>query len=189
MSSTLANAIEPDQVRASRQSSADGFDIAPYFDRWEQDIQSDHKPCTAELPETHEEEESGIYIGSFPGSNCEIVFEGELHFDGYSIGNINSPGGTLLLTKRGRIEADINVGVAVISGSVTGNITATERVVLESDARVTGHIRTPALSVRLGAIFDGDCLLVGGVGTSGSDPTAPERRSDDEEYFAAGAVA
>ncbi|MFN2493290.1 MAG: polymer-forming cytoskeletal protein, partial [Pyrinomonadaceae bacterium] len=99
-------------------------------------------------------------IGSFPGSNCEVTFEGVLHFDGYSIGNIRSPEGTLVLTKRGRIEADIEVGTAVINGSVTGNITAVERVVLDSDARVTGEIHTPLLSVKLGAVFDGDCLFV-----------------------------
>jgi hypothetical protein len=34
-------------------------------------------------------------------------------------------------------------------------------VVLESDARVKGQIFTRALSMHLGAILDGDCLLVG----------------------------
>ncbi len=66
----------------------------------------------------------------------------------------------LVLTKRGRIEADIDVGVAVINGSVTGNIKANGRVVLDSDARVTGQINTRLLSVRLGAVFDGDCSFV-----------------------------
>ena len=64
------------------------------------------------------------------------------------------------MSKRGRIEADIEVGTAIIDGSVTGNITASERVVLESDARVKGQIFAPALSMRLGAILDGDCLFV-----------------------------
>ena len=65
-----------------------------------------------------------------------------------------------MLTQRGRIEADIEVAVAVINGSVTGNISASERVVLDSNARVTGLIRTRALSIRLGAIFDGDCIFI-----------------------------
>jgi cytoskeletal protein CcmA (bactofilin family) len=52
------------------------------------------------------------------------------------------------------------VGTAIIDGAVTGNITASERVVLESDAPVKGQIYTQALSMRLGAILDGDCLLV-----------------------------
>ena len=189
MSSTLLNTIEPDRASVSSESSADLFDVGPCFERWEQEVQSIQKPFTSGVPEIREEEKSEIYIGSFPGSNCEIVFEGELHFDGYSIGNISSPGGTLLLTKRGRIEADIDVGVALINGSVTGNITATERVVLGSNAQVTGHIKTPALSVRLGAIFDGECLFIGGAGTSGSDTPSPEKQPEEQESFAIGAVA
>lgn len=45
------------------------------------------------------------------------------------------------------------MGTAVIDGAVTGNITASERVVLESGARVKGQIFTRALSMRLGAIL------------------------------------
>src|SRR5213079_1277261 len=137
--------------------ATDPFNISSSFSRWLQDIQSARNPLPGETAAT-EEESSEMYIGSFPGSNCEVTFEGVLHFDGYSIGNISSPEGTLVLTKRGRIEADVDVKVAVINGWVTGNITARERGVLESEARVTGEIYTPALSVRLGAIFDGECV-------------------------------
>lgn len=157
MSSTSSKATESDGARASNQSSADAFDPSLHFDRWLEALQGNQKSVAPDPPETDEEENSEIYIGSFPGSNCEVSFEGVLHFDGYSIGNISSPEGTLVLTQRGRIEADIKVGIAIIKGSVTGNITASERVVLESEARVSGQIRTPALSVRLGAVLDGDC--------------------------------
>jgi cytoskeletal protein CcmA (bactofilin family) len=129
-----------------------------FFDRWLQDLQGENSFAHG-LPATDDGEHSEMYFGSFPGSNCEIEFEGVLHFDGYSIGNLTSPDGTLVLTKRGRIEADVNVRVAVINGWVTGDITATDRVVLESEARVTGQIRTRALSMRLGAIFDGECVF------------------------------
>lgn len=171
------------------QSDADAFDPSVHFDRWLKDIQSGHQPLAVESPETHEEENSEIYIGSFPGSNCEVSFEGVLHFDGYSIGNITSPYGTLVLTKRGRIEADINVGVAVIGGWVTGNITATEHVVLESEARVTGQIRTPSLSVRLGAVFDGDCLFTAPANPLEHKPLSGEKESEEPKYFAVGASA
>lgn len=135
----------------------DVFGLNASFLRWVKDLHAD----APVLPETErrEEDPSDIYIGSFPGSNCELTFEGVLHFDGYSFGNISSPDGTLVLTRRGRIEADINVGIAIINGSVTGNIHASERVVLEDHAKVTGQIYTPALTVRLGAIWDGDCVL------------------------------
>ncbi|SRR6266550_3392232 len=136
------------------------FDPSAYFDRWLADVQAaPHQPLL-ELPHTDTNQEQEIYLESRIGSNCDVTFEGVLHFDGYSLGNVLSPGGTLVLSNRGRIEADIEVGTAIIDGFVTGNITASERVILESDARVRGQIFTPALSMRLGALLDGDCLFV-----------------------------
>jgi cytoskeletal protein CcmA (bactofilin family) len=187
--SIVLDAIELDSASTATSSAADTFDISAHFNRWLQDLQGGHKPVAPQTLEPSEEENSEIYIGSFPGSNCEVTFEGVLHFDGYSIGNISSPEGTLVLTKRGRIEADINVGVAVIGGSVTGNITATERVVLESEAQVTGQIRTRALSVRLGAIFDGDCLLTSSDLPVKVEHSSGEKQSDELEYLAMGASA
>jgi cytoskeletal protein CcmA (bactofilin family) len=135
------------------------FDPAAYFDRWLADVAATGSQPAVELAFTDDDSDQDIYVESRIGSNCELNFEGVLHFDGYSLGNVLSPSGTLVLTRRGRIEADIDVGVAIIDGAVTGNITASERVVLESDARVKGQIFTRALSMRLGAILDGDCLL------------------------------
>jgi cytoskeletal protein CcmA (bactofilin family) len=137
------------------------FDPAAYFDRWLADVATAVSQPAAELPLTNDTLDQDIYVESRIGSNCELNFEGVLHFDGYSLGNVLSPSGTLVLTSRGRIEADIDVGTAIIDGCVTGNITASERVVLESDARVKGQIFTRALSMRLGAILDGDCVLLG----------------------------
>lgn len=155
-------------------SLQDAFDPSQPFDRWFKDLNSSPKHVSPEYAEP-QADNSDIYIGSFPGSNCEVNFEGVLHFDGYSIGNIRSPAGTLVLTKRGRIEADIDVGIAVINGSVTGNITAAERVVLDSDARVTGQIHTRLLSVRLGAVFDGDCLFVAAAESLSEKPKAKSK--------------
>jgi cytoskeletal protein CcmA (bactofilin family) len=187
--SIVVDASEWHVASAVNSSSPDKFDTSANFHRWLQELQGREKPIPSQPQQSSEEENSEIYIGSFPGSNCEVSFEGVLHFDGYSIGNISSPEGTLVLTKRGRIEADINVGVAVIGGCVTGNITATERVVLESESQVTGQIHTPLLSVRLGAIFDGDCLLISPVHTSKVEYSSGEQQSDQLEYLAISASA
>ena len=175
-----------DGASVPSQATAETFDTSSYFERWLQDI-SGEKPTVPEIPETADAEDSQFYIGSFPGSNCEVAFEGVLHFDGYSIGNINSPQGTLVLTQRGRIEADIDVAVAVINGSVTGNINASERVVLDSHARVTGLIRTRALSVRLGAILDGDCVFIDVAENFWADNPLESARPERSEGFAVGA--
>jgi len=144
----------------------DNFDPGVYFERWLAEIKAARNQAI-ELASIKARMEQEIYVESRIGSNCELNFEGVLHFDGYSLGNVLSPSGTLVLTKRGRIEADIEVGTAIIDGFVTGNIVASERVELKSDARVKGQIFTPALSMRLGALLDGDCLFL--TSSSSSD--------------------
>ena len=139
----------------------DPFDTGFYFERWLKDLNGGWRALPADISDGAENSE--FYIGSFPGSNCEVVFDGVLNFDGYSYGPISSPEGTLVLTQRGRIEADINVRVAIINGWVTGNIIASERVVLESEAKVMGQIYTPALTTRIGAVFEGEVLTTPGV--------------------------
>lgn len=187
MSSTLSNTTELDSTNASNESSMDAFDISPQFDRWLQDLQGGQKPLAPDAMETHEEEGSEIFIRTFSDPTCEGSIEGLLLFDGYLIGNISSPEGTLVLSKRGRIEADINVGVALINGLVTGNIAASERVVLESGARVSGQIRTPTLWLRLGAVFDGECLLAAVPKPVDLEESSDKSQSEELECLAVGA--
>ena len=184
---TLAASPEPGSDANSSLANTDPFEVSRAFNRWLQDLEAARNPLAREMEAAQEDSES--YIGSFPGSNCEISFEGVLHFDGYSMGNMSSPEGTLVLTKRGRIEADVNVKAAVINGWVTGNITATERVVLESEARVTGLIQTRALSVRLGAVFDGECLLSAPENSREVAERPQRKRSHWFEHLAAAAGA
>jgi cytoskeletal protein CcmA (bactofilin family) len=188
MSIYAAADYELGEVAAPDQSVTDLFDTNDtnqFFDQWLQATsQGDTNLLTTETKDPLAEQSSEMYIGSFPGSECEIIFEGVLNFDGYSSGNISSPEGKLVLAKRGRLESDIKVGMAVIGGCVTGNITATECVVLESESRVTGQIRTPALSVRWGAVFDGVCLVLAPAYPLDADELASEKQSDELEHFA-----
>ncbi len=92
------------------------------------------------------------------GTHCRISFEGVLHLDGLLRGAVHSEGGTLV-AGLAIIEGEISVGIAFIEGSVTGNIRATERVTIQPGAKVWGDITSPALSVRPGALFQGDCIF------------------------------
>lgn len=184
MSALLEETIEFSPPETPPQAPTDPFDTSSFFDRWLQEVGIEEKRVPEPAAVSAEvSEEEAFYIGSFPGSNCEVSFEGVLHFDGYSFGPITSPEGTLVLTKRGRIEADVNVKVAVINGWVTGDITARERVVLENEARVTGQIYTRALCVRLGAIFDGECVLTPPEAAFGVVEAQPQVGSERREHL------
>jgi len=170
-----------ESVNQAIDRSGDVFDPGLYFDQWWDEVQVG---LAERVEETEGDDSSRMSIESLPGSNCEVTFEGVLHFDGHSMGNIRSSGGALIVTKRGRVDADIDVGVAVISGAVIGNITASERVLLDSDALVRGQILTRRLSVKPGAIFEGDCVLINGEDLSSQDESLEEQ--DELAYLVAG---
>ena len=186
MSALLEETIERCSP-TTHESAKDPFDTSLFFDQWLQDLGAEVKNFANKTAEPDEvTEDDGFYIGSFPGSNCEVSFEGVLNFDGYSFGPIDSPAGTLVLTRRGRIEADVNVKIAIIHGCVTGDITASERVVLESEARVTGQIYTRSLSVRLGAVLDGECVLTAPETSFGVVEARPDARAQRARGFGFG---
>lgn len=90
--------------------------------------------------------------------DCQITFDGVVHIEGFVSSDIRSEWGSLIMGE-GLIDGSIDVGAAYIDGSVIGNIRASERVVLYSEAKVAGNITSPALSTKPGALFEGDCIL------------------------------
>jgi cytoskeletal protein CcmA (bactofilin family) len=63
--------------------------------------------------------------------------------------------GALVVTEHGKLEADVEVTVAMIDGVFKGTMTATKGVVLDNHALVIGDIYTPELTIRGGAIIEG----------------------------------
>jgi cytoskeletal protein CcmA (bactofilin family) len=58
------------------------------------------------------------------------------------------------------VDADIDVAVAVISGTVNGDIIARERVEIGPRARIYGNIWTRLIEIKDGAIFEGVCTMM-----------------------------
>ena len=62
---------------------------------------------------------------------------------------------SLFVEGSGVIEADIETANVEVSGHVTGNISATEKVELKADCKVVGDIRSPRILIADGAVFKG----------------------------------
>lgn len=101
----------------------------------------------------------GGFVGGTSALAGEINFKGMMRVDGRLSGRVNSPDGTLIVSSGGMVEAQVEVAVAKINGTVEGDITATERIELGRTARVSGNLQTPALVVEEGAIFEGGCRM------------------------------
>jgi cytoskeletal protein CcmA (bactofilin family) len=94
------------------------------------------------------------------GSEFEgkLAFKDTVRIDGRLRGEISSEN-TLIVGETGEIEASIHSNTVELSGSVTGNITATAKVVLHKTARVLGNIQTACLVVEDGAVIDGQIKM------------------------------
>ena len=109
--------------------------------------------------------------GTGPGGLTAFIdqgsdFEGKLSFkdtvriDGCFRGEIASEN-TLIVGESGEIEACIRSKNVVISGSVDGDVIATQKVVLHKTGRVNGNIQTPSLVMEEGAWVNGQVKMSG----------------------------
>ncbi|MDQ3919651.1 MAG: polymer-forming cytoskeletal protein [Acidobacteriota bacterium] len=100
------------------------------------------------------------FVGNGTTLTGEASFKGMLRVDGALSGRVSSADGTLIVSTNGRVDANVEVAVAQIFGTVNGDITATKRIEMGRVAKVTGNIQTPALVIENGAIFEGSCRMV-----------------------------
>jgi cytoskeletal protein CcmA (bactofilin family) len=91
-------------------------------------------------------------------------FEGKLSFkdtvriDVSFTGEIRSEN-TLIVGESGEIQASVQSKSVLVSGSVVGDITASQKIVLHKTARVQGNLSTPCLAVEEGAVFNGSVKM------------------------------
>jgi len=95
-----------------------------------------------------------------PELDGELTFKDLLRVNGHVAGKIFSYKGTLIVDTSARVEAEINVAVCVVSGTVVGDIVGHERVEVGPGATVKGNIATPSLTIKPGAVFQGDCRML-----------------------------
>ena len=100
------------------------------------------------------------FVGNGTTLTGEANFKGMLRVDGGLSGRVASADGTLIVSTNGRVDANVEVAVAQIFGTVNGDITATKRIEMGRVAKVTGNIQTPALVIENGALFEGSCRMV-----------------------------
>jgi cytoskeletal protein CcmA (bactofilin family) len=97
---------------------------------------------------------------SEPELDGELRFKDMLRINGHIRGKVESERGTLIVADAATVDAQIEVGVAIISGEVNGDVFARERVELGRGAVINGNIITPLLSIKPGATFHGDCKML-----------------------------
>ena len=102
----------------------------------------------------------------------KLKFRGSFRIDGTFKGKIESES-VLIVGDKGKVEAEVNVGYAVINGEFRGSINAAERVEIHERGRVFGTIIAPKLIVVEGAYLQANCQTSEYAGTA---PESSERK-------------
>ncbi|MFO8085485.1 MAG: polymer-forming cytoskeletal protein [Desulfobacterales bacterium] len=72
-------------------------------------------------------------------------------------GKIIAPNGTLIIGKMAVIDAEINVGTAIIMGRVSGLIFAEKKIEIYPPSQIFGNIQAPEILIAAGVDFHGYC--------------------------------
>jgi len=89
----------------------------------------------------------------------EICFKDMVRVNGHIEGTVCSEKGTLIVAESAVVDACIDVGTAVINGTVNGNVVGRQRVELGPCAIINGNISSPSLTIKPGAVFHGQCCM------------------------------
>ena len=118
------------------------------------------------------------FVGGGTVVTGEANFKAMMRVDGHLSGRVSSTSGTLIVGANGKVDANIEVAVAVIHGTINGDIIATQRLELGRAAKVHGNIQTPSLIIEQGAIFEGSCKMV--QMTAAADKAKKDNKKVDE---------
>ena len=98
------------------------------------------------------------FLGSGTEFDGKLIFSGSVRIDGNFTGEIIG-GGLLVIGEGAKIQGKINTDHILISGDVLGNLDIKEKVEIYPKGRLFGEMKTPALVVQDGGIFEGKCLM------------------------------
>jgi cytoskeletal protein CcmA (bactofilin family) len=106
-------------------------------------------------------------ISTLLGRDTEIegalTFKETIRVDGRVKGKLISSQGTVIVGEAAIIEADVQVGVAIIRGKVHGRVEAGQRIEIYAPAQVTGDICAPTVTIDSGVVFNGNCQMQAGA--------------------------
>lgn len=88
-----------------------------------------------------------------------LMFQETIRIDGRVKGKLISSTGTVIVGEKASIDADVQVGVAIIRGKITGKVDAGQRIEIYAPAQVDGDISAPTITIDSGVIFNGQCKM------------------------------
>ena len=93
--------------------------------------------------------------------NGPINLRGGIIIYGKVYGNIHTDG-PVRITISGEVKGDVQASDAHIGGSIQGDVTVSNRIVLGRKSELKGNLIYHSLVIEDGAQFEGSCSVIGG---------------------------
>ena len=100
------------------------------------------------------------YMGEDTIFNGLLNFTGTVRIDGKFEGQVITED-TLIIGETGHLTAEISAGTVICMGYVEGTVIASQKIEIHSTSKVVGNIKSPAVHIELGGVFDGTCDMSG----------------------------
>ncbi len=107
-----------------------------------------------------------IHISGRIKGNEDLVVHGHIE------GSIHLGEGSLMVTREGQVDADVNARVIHVEGRVEGDLQATDQVIVRRTGRVRGSISAPRVALDFG------CSCSSSVDTEAAEESAPTVREE-----------
>jgi cytoskeletal protein CcmA (bactofilin family) len=105
-------------------------------------------------------QKSATIFSTDPELSGQISFRDVVRVNGHIAGTVYSERGTLIVDDTARVDANIEVAIAVINGTINGDIVAHQKVEIGPGAKIYGNIWTRSIAIKDGAVFEGVCNMI-----------------------------
>jgi cytoskeletal protein CcmA (bactofilin family) len=123
------------------------------------------------------------YLDSRTKINGKLSFEGPAQIDGQIEGEIVAR--DLVIGQSALVTAKIRAASVVVAGTVSGEITASERIEIRPSAKISGSLVAPRMVMQEGAVFEGHCAMKPQERREGRKPTTVRSEEQMEARAAA----
>jgi cytoskeletal protein CcmA (bactofilin family) len=103
----------------------------------------------------------------------KVVSGEDLIIEGNVSGSISAKGHEVTVGSAGKLKADISAKIVRIEGSVQGDISGVEKVIISKTGNVLGNIDAPRVTLEDGAKFKGSIEMDPGEPATKELPTKP----------------
>ena len=114
-----------------------------------------------------------VHISGHIRANEDLIVHGHVE------GSIHLGDGLLIVTREGRVDADVTARVINVEGRIDGNLRATEQIIVRRSGRVQGSISAPRIALDFG------CSFSGAIDTGAAKDSAPATGDDRVADFKA----